>query len=30
MRRSFYWLLGWMTWKFGRRMLRRKLRIAGR
>jgi hypothetical protein len=25
-----YALLGWLAWKFGKRALRKKLRIAGR
>jgi hypothetical protein len=30
MRRSLYWLLGWMAWKLGRRLLRRRLHVARR
>jgi len=30
MRRSFYAALGWITWKLGKRAMRRKLRFSGR
>ena len=30
MRRTFYALIGWIAWKFGKRAVRRKLRFTGR
>jgi hypothetical protein len=29
MRRTFYSMLGWLAWKFGKRAVRRKLRFSG-
>jgi len=29
MRRRFYALIGWITWKYGKRAMRRKLRLGG-
>jgi hypothetical protein len=28
MKRTFYAMLGWLAWKFGKRAIRRKLHIA--
>jgi hypothetical protein len=28
MRRTFYAMLGWIAWKFGKRAIRRKLHLA--
>ena len=30
MKRTFYAVLGWIAWKFGKRVIRHKLRVAGR
>ena len=30
MKRTFYAMLGWIAWKFGKRAIRRKLHLAGR
>ena len=30
MKKALYAAIGWMAWKFGKRSLRRKLRLAGR
>ncbi len=29
-RRSLYWLLGWLAWKIGKRLLRRRTHVIGR
>jgi hypothetical protein len=28
MKRTFYAMLGWLAWKFGKRAIRRKLHLA--
>jgi hypothetical protein len=28
--RAFYWLLGWLVWKIGRRMVHRRLQFTRR
>ena len=28
MKRTFYAMLGWLSWKFGKRAIRRKLHLA--
>jgi hypothetical protein len=30
MKRSFYALIGWIAWKYGKRTMRRKLPVIGR
>jgi hypothetical protein len=30
MKRTFYAILGWAAWKFGKRAVRRKLHLSGR
>jgi hypothetical protein len=30
MKRSFYAFIGWIAWKYGKRTMRRKLRVVGR